>query len=430
MEYPLFEVPLLGGGLLIGIVAIVHVFVSHFAVGGGMYLVLTERKAYKENSPGILKFVKDHTRFFVLLTLVFGAVTGAGIWFTIGLVHPAATSSLIHAFVWGWAIEWVFFFVEIAAAFCYYYSWEKVSKKVHLAIGWIYFIAAWLSLAVINGILSFMLTPGEWINSHGFWDGILNPTYLVSVIIRTAVAFILAGLYGLLNATRIRDDEETRDKLIRYNSRWLFSGLAAMPFAGAWYITLIPEGAKFISMGGAAAVTLFAAATIFLSALILIFTWLGPYRRPKEFTFTFAIMFMVLGFIVTGVTEWTREAVRKPYVISDYMYSNGFLVSENDNTWESVLARAKWSTVNGITPDNTLEAGRELFRLQCAACHVTDGYNGIKLLVYGWDKLYTLEQLKRLNTLKPFMPPVFGTDKEKSALAEYLISLNQKESGR
>lgn len=43
MNYPIRDVP--ASGLLIAIVAVLHVFVSHFAVGGGLLLVLTEKKA-------------------------------------------------------------------------------------------------------------------------------------------------------------------------------------------------------------------------------------------------------------------------------------------------------------------------------------------------------------------------------------------------
>ena len=39
MNYPFWEVPVIGGGLVIGIIAILHVFVSHFAVGGGLFLL-------------------------------------------------------------------------------------------------------------------------------------------------------------------------------------------------------------------------------------------------------------------------------------------------------------------------------------------------------------------------------------------------------
>jgi len=55
MNYPVWEPFMLGGGLVIGIIAIFHVFVSHFAVGGGLFLVLTERKAYRDNNPALLE---------------------------------------------------------------------------------------------------------------------------------------------------------------------------------------------------------------------------------------------------------------------------------------------------------------------------------------------------------------------------------------
>jgi len=104
MNYPIWLLPTTGGGLLIAIIAITHVVISHLAVGGGLFLVLTERKAHRDNDKGLLAYVKAHTWFFVLLTMVFGGVSGVGIWFIIGLVNPAATSMLIHNFVFGWKL--------------------------------------------------------------------------------------------------------------------------------------------------------------------------------------------------------------------------------------------------------------------------------------------------------------------------------------
>ena len=52
MNFPVWDPPMLGGGLLIGVIAILHVFVSHFAVGGGLFLVLTEQIAARENDAG------------------------------------------------------------------------------------------------------------------------------------------------------------------------------------------------------------------------------------------------------------------------------------------------------------------------------------------------------------------------------------------
>ncbi|MBF0530833.1 MAG: cytochrome C, partial [Deltaproteobacteria bacterium] len=80
MEYPIWYLNEWGGGLLIALTATVHVFISHFAVGGGLFLVLTEMKAYRENSELIRNYARSHTRFFLLLTMVFGGLTGVGIW--------------------------------------------------------------------------------------------------------------------------------------------------------------------------------------------------------------------------------------------------------------------------------------------------------------------------------------------------------------
>jgi len=68
MNYPVWELYFSGGGLLMVVIAVVHVYVAHFAVGGGLFLVLTEMKAYRENDGKILAYVKAHTRFFLLWT--------------------------------------------------------------------------------------------------------------------------------------------------------------------------------------------------------------------------------------------------------------------------------------------------------------------------------------------------------------------------
>ena len=98
MNYPVWALP--APGLLIAAVGIVHVFVSHFAVGGGLFLVLAERRARAGSDAALLAFVRALRRGFVLLTLVLGALTGVGIWFAIALVQPQATSALVTTFVW------------------------------------------------------------------------------------------------------------------------------------------------------------------------------------------------------------------------------------------------------------------------------------------------------------------------------------------
>jgi cytochrome bd-type quinol oxidase subunit 1 len=430
MNYPLWDPPMLGGGMIIGIIAIFHVFVSHFAVGGGLYLVLTERKAYREKSADLLEYVRLHSRFFVLVVLVFGAVSGVGIWWSIGLVNPEATATLIHVFVWGWAIEWVFFLVEIAAAFFYYYGWDRLDRKTHLAIGWIYFGTAWASLLVINGILTFMLTPGRWLESQSFWHAWLNPGALPSLVVRSAVCVSLAGVYGLMTAAALRD-LSLRMTVVRYAAGWVLAGSVVIPFAGLAYIATLPDLAREISMGAAPAVTIFAGLSIFFSALVVLFTFLGPWLSPRHFNLAFALVIAVLAFCVTGVTEWVREAVRKPYIIYDYMYSNTVRVKEMPAVRQvGVLPSARFVRHRSVTPENRLEAGEELFRVQCQSCHTVDGYNSMRFAVKGWPEDMIEYQLLRLDQLKGFMPPFMGNDAERKALAAWLARLNPQPEQR
>jgi len=427
MNFPVWDPPMIGGGILIGIVAILHVFVSHFAVGGGLFLVLTERRAYAEDDRELLSYVRKHSLFFILVTLVFGAVSGVGIWWTIGLVHPTATSTLIHVFVWAWAIEWVFFFVEIAAALFYYYGWERLDRRTHLMIGWIYAGAAWLSLLVINGILTFMLTPGRWLVTRSFWDAYFNPTMLPSLVTRTAVAIALAGLYALLTAAVV-EPKTLRPRVTRYAALWVLAGCAVLPLSGAWYISQIPPMAREISMGGAPAVTIFAGLSVVLSVLIVVVTYFGPYRRPQEASVLTVATIAVLGLAATGVTEWVREAVRKPYVIYGYMYSNALRLEQvADVRRTGLLAQAKWVTLRDPSDPDWRRVGYEIFRTECRSCHTIDGYNGMRLMVKGWREEFVDYQLQHLNELKGFMPPFVGNDAERRVLARWLANLGREE---
>ncbi len=417
---------MIGGGLVIGIIAILHVFVAHFAVGGGLFLPLTERKAYRENNPALLDYVKSHSKFFVLIVLVFGAVSGVGIWWSIGLVSPEATATLIRVFVWGWAIEWVFFFTEIAAAFIYYYGWDRLSPKTHLLVGYIYFASAWASLFVINGILTFMLTPGAWLENQSFASAFFNPSMWPSCVVRTGVAIALAGVYALITAAALRDAALRLD-IIRYAAKWVLAGTLIIPFGGVWYISTLPQMAREISMGAAPAVTIFAGLSIFFSALIVLFTFFGPYRHPRYFNLTFAFVIAVLALSVTAVTEWVREAVRKPYVIYDYMYSNTLRLSDVERVRQAgVLPSSLWVRSRAVDSENPARSGEEIFRVQCAACHTVDGYNSIRFMVKGWSPALVDYSLRHLNELKGFMPPFVGTEEERRALGEWLLQLNPR----
>ena len=429
MNYPFWQLPGIGGGLLIAIIAVLHVYIAHLAVGGGLFLVWTERKARQEGREDLLAYVKKHTRFFLLLTMVFGGVSGVGIWFIISLVHPGGTSLLIHNFVFGWAIEWTFFIGEIVALLIYHYLFDRLRPAVHLAMGWLYFAFAWLSLFIINGILSYMLTPGGWLETGDFWQGFFNPTFWPSLLFRTGMACSIAGIFGLVTASFARGGEPGRG-LLRYNALWMLLPLAAVILGGFWYLGALPadtaENLRRLNPEALPFTKVFLGATalVFLGGLISLV------RLPRGAQRAATVLILAIGLAWIGGFEYLREIARKPWVIHGHLYSNSVRPEQLDGlNREGFLAAAKWVQNREINEENRLAAGRELLVHQCLICHSLGGYNDLvehtaELTGYG-----LLAQLRGQGRVNPYMPPFFGTDAEAEALAATIsLELQGRES--
>jgi cytochrome bd ubiquinol oxidase subunit I len=454
MNYPFWDVPYLSGGGVIALIATYHLLIALFAVGGGLYLPLAERKARLEGRDDWLPILKKHSKFFLILTGVFGAVSGVGIWFAIGLANPEATSTLIHNFVFGWAIEYVFFIIELTTAGIYYYTWDKIDPKLHLKIGYLYAASSWLTLAIINGILTFMLTPGEtWLSVAGsgneasvFWSALFNPTYFPSLVLRTLVTWSLAGIWALVTAARIDGFKQPRLKheIISWSAKWLIPSFVLMPICFFWYLSQVPEankqlldlGISTIGQGTFTQVTRAALITVMTSATIIALVYFVAVRNSKSFGLGWAISLVLLAFAATAATEQAREMLRKPYVVGNFMYSNGVRRSEVEKyNAEGYLTHSPWlaDKAKGFYGDSateTVKKGELMFRGQCGACHTETGYRAMRELLKGRDEksieniVLTLHEYAEDSPYRKYMPPLVGREDEIKALVAYLRTLN------
>ncbi|MDM8516184.1 cytochrome ubiquinol oxidase subunit I [Desulfobacterales bacterium HSG16] len=422
MNYPVWELYSTGGGLLMVIIAVVHVYVAHFAVGGGLFLVLTEMKGYRENSSDILDFTKKHSRFFMLLSVVFGSVTGVGIWFIISLISPDATSTLTHHFVFIWAAEWVCFGCEIIAIFVYYYRFGKMNRKAHLKIGWLYFLFAWLSLFFVNGIIAFMLTPGEWPETGNMWDGFFNPTMLPSLFFRTALSLVLAGIFGFVTAVFIKKTE-FRETMIRYCAKWLILPFVFMMIFAFWYFKALPDAPRAMVMGRSpelipvVKIFMWFLPLLFIGSLAMAIRMPGSVKKPAAF------VILAIGLVYMGAFEWIREASRRPYLIYGHTWSNSIRVWEEEYLNKNgLLQTAKWIKNREIKDDNMLEAGREIFKIECISCHSVGGpLNDILPLTSRYSILGMDSQLNGQGKINDYMPQFMGTSEERMTLARFIV---------
>jgi cytochrome d ubiquinol oxidase subunit I len=425
MDYPLWIIPGVSGAMVIAMNAIFHVCISHFAVGMGLFVAVAELKAIKSGDPEYINFVKSSSKLILIISAIIGALTGVGIWFTIALVSPSGTSSLIHNFVWGWAIEWIFFVLEIVAILIYYYSWDKVSEKFHNFVAWLYFIGAYLSLVIINGIITFQLTPGKWIKTHAFWDGFFNPTYFPSLVGRTGICLFLAGVFATIVLSFVKK-EETKAKAGRFTGVFLIIGIVLTYIGFYWWANSIPENVRAQFLGENTILSGFYKAGIWLGIISFAIGFVFTLLAPKKMNIVVALILLVLSQLAFGYYEFTRERARKPYVIRDYMYSNGILKSEVETLNEKgILSKVKWA--NPTNSQDPLVIGKAVFNAECIICHDPYHFNSKPLLenIQGSEAEDIASDILDSLEDNPLMPPFVGTDEEKMALAKYLEKLGK-----
>ena len=425
MHYPWWYVPGLTAPMLIAFIAVVHVVVSHYAVGGGILIALENQFAIKTKDKAYRDYWYKHTRFFVLLTVAFGAITGVGIWWTIALASPLATEKLIRTFVFGWAIEWVFFIVEITAAFIAYYFWTKLPERTHIVITWIYAVAAWISLVLITGITAFMLDSrglfANWSETGNFWHAFFNLQFLPQTLARTGGAVLLAALYVFLHAAWVyRHDlaNPLLEKVVRRMARPLLFGIVSIVISVAWSFALLSE-TTLIVIERSVLLNVFIALFFGISALVIVL--IGLMLRPKSINFGFAVSLFVLAMTGLSVIEFVREAVRKPWIVDQIVLGNQIYAHEVSLRQEHGFLQP--SDLLSV-PTDKLERGGMVFMYHCNNCHALDhGLSAVGPLLYGESKEKIVEKIRHLNSPTLSMPPWCGTDEELDALGDFLVSI-------
>lgn len=424
MNYPVWMLPGISGGLLLAAIAVIHVFVAQFAVGGGFLLVHAATRARAAGSDEALYWVKRFTRFFLLLSMVFGAVTGVGIWVIISLISPQATSLLVHRFVYAWATEWVFFLGEIVALLYFYYGFGKMRPDDHFKVGIIYGVFAYLSLFMINGILSFMLTPGTWIETQKVWDAFFNPTFWPSLVLRSALSATLAGLFGLVWASLIRGDEARR-LMLGVTRLWALLPLPALALSAWWYLEALPQEQMTMVLRRTADIRPFLDAFPIVLGLLLLGGLAFFMRMPRRMQLPVASLMLLLGLFQVATFEWVRETGRRPWVIHGVIWSNGIRPGDAAQAdAKGILATARWTPVKQVTPENLVKAGHEIWQMQCSTCHGI-GAPMLDILprIAGIPPAGIDALLKGQGRILPYMPPFIGTAEDRRAVVAFLVAV-------
>lgn len=442
MDFPAFHLDFWGNRTLIGVIAVLHVFINHaLAVGAMPLITVMEWRAHRRSDPELDGLAYRALAVCFIITTSIGALTGVGIWFSTSLVNPYAIGSLIRVFFWAWFTEWIVFAAEVSLILAYFLTWKRWSqtpatKRRHIGLGILLSISSFLTMAVIVAILGFMMDTGNWPQRPGLLSGVFNPIYLPQLLFRTPAAMMTAGFFVLfLVYFFTRGRRELRTRAVRFVSLWSLAWAPLCLGGALLYWNVIPEG-----MAGhldvALATQAFAhwhdmVAYLILAAVVIAFlvaVW--GVAIPRYLPRVVLLVPFILALGLLGMFERVREFIRKPYVIENYMYANGIRQADYPVlAEEGLLAHAAYLPARTVTADNRAELGQAVFIISCSRCHTTTGVNGIVEKLSGvvgresWDRQAVRTYLPNMHNIRPFMPPVPGNDEDLDLLTDYLLAL-------
>jgi cytochrome bd-type quinol oxidase subunit 1 len=415
-------------GMWIAAIAILHVFLAQFAVGGGALVVWFEWRAHTRGHALLRDFLHRFFNALVLVSFVLGALSGVGIWFVTALVAPRPLLLLVREFHWIWAAEWCFFCLEVVCGYAYYVHGRTLPFRPRFLLALGYAFSAFMSLFWVNGILSFQLTPGGWPESSDVWDGFFNPSFWPTLAGRSIASLALAGIGASLVVQLLRSyDENDRREVIRSSSHFLLP-LIAMPGVALWFLAAIPEAAQATITETVAMGMFFALAALF--SVLLGFTAVATlWRRRPVFHLPGTVLLAALAFCATGAGEFVREGIRKPWVVTGVLYSNGIAAGELKLIRrKGVASLDPWPLRDAARyPNDRVRAGRIVYRELCASCHTPTSVNGLLGHTRTWDREMLEQNIRKLHLLKPFMPPFAGSEGDLEFLADWLVWLREGE---
>lgn len=445
MDFPSYYIDHLAGGrLIIGIIASLHVLINHpLAVGAYPLLTYMEWWAHKHNNRSLDQLAYRITFIVFIVTTTVGAMTGVGIWLSTSLFAPFAIGSLLRVFFWGWFAEWLVFISEVGLILWWFLSWKKADtpdkKRKHIRIGIALSIMSWLTMALIVAVLGFMMKPGDWNQTRAFLDAMTNPLYVPQLGFRTFFALMTGAVFvWFASFFFTRNQTNLRTWLVYRLSHVTLVSLGFTLLFGVWYWNRIPEVMRANSsvallsqqfMGWHEQFSSLLAWTLGTFLVVAISGLSFPRVIPR-----WALLIpSFMGIWLLGHFERAREFMRKPWVIGEYLYSNG--VRKDELAFlqnEGILKHATYVKHREVTEANKLECGADLFMLACSRCHSTTGLNSVidKFdVMYGadkpWDNAALAAFLGSMHQTRTFMPPFPGNSKEADALVAYLQDLRR-----
>jgi cytochrome bd-type quinol oxidase subunit 1 len=194
-----------GAKFSIGFLALFHTAVGSLAIGFAFVVTILQIVAYvrKDNRYDLLA---KRVQLWHVCIYNIGTINAIGLVFALSGLFPQFWSQIFVQFFWTMMIEEVLFFMLATTLTLHYFFWDTMwgHKKLHIFMGALLTPMFFLQFFIINGMSSYMMTPGfaegqvsQWSGTAGIlgWDKLAfyNPTFLMLTLHRTAANFAYGG---------------------------------------------------------------------------------------------------------------------------------------------------------------------------------------------------------------------------------------------
>jgi cytochrome bd-type quinol oxidase subunit 1 len=206
------EFPFLGAKWTIGFFGLTHTGVGSLAIGIAFFVTVAQIVAYRTGDRRYDLLAKRAQLINVCIYNI-GTILAIGLIFSLSGLFPQFWSQIFVHMFWPLIVEeWLFFLLATTITF-HYFFWEHMwgHKKLHILLGSMLTPLFMLQVYIINGMGSFMLTPGFREAEVSLRTGILgwdpqmfyNPSMLMLNIHRAFAnvaygSFFMAAFCGLM----------------------------------------------------------------------------------------------------------------------------------------------------------------------------------------------------------------------------------------
>jgi cytochrome d ubiquinol oxidase subunit I len=314
------------GFLLLGIATLVHITFVNLVLGFSVIIPFTEYLSYRNNDQKLMGVAKRTFKYLILTDLVAGVwgtwitIVLAGLWPT--LTYIATTVLFVPI-----TIALVGILIAIPSIAIYWYTWDKISRRVHLFVGCLMAFGALLVPTGFRMIFAFVDDPvglNEALKGN-LYVIFTNPIYPTLVVWSwfgslTMSALVAAGIYAWMSNGSVSGEG------LKETSYFLKLGIPFLIITtttGTYFFFLLQSASPYIfaSITGNAAVAQFNFLPIFLLYPILLMVagvsavGLFMLARQGKLSRPLSVVLVIASFLTVPIVEAVNDASRAPYMV-------------------------------------------------------------------------------------------------------------------